>query len=186
MALTPAQKRLRTEIEEISATLRMDHWNITDYPPEGRTTLLQLTKHNLIRSNIVLKYTLIDEYLTMLIVNYFFRKPRGGETYRQLWRTKKFRIFNQYIMDDLYVVGKLRAARSIMDVPRDIRDNIERINALRNAIAHSFFPEHRRDYFEKRAVSYRDSDIYSLDGFRKLQNDFAVIVDWMDRKLYSA
>lgn len=186
MALTTAQKRLRAEVEEVSATLKMDHWNLTDYPPESRTTLLQLAKHNLIRGDIILKYTLIDEYLTVLIVNCFFGKPRRGETYRQLWRTKKFRIFNHHVMDEMYVLGKLRAARFVTDVPRTVRDNIERINALRNAVAHSFFPENRRDYAKRRKVEYRESDIYSLEGFRKFQNDFHVIADWMDERIYRA
>jgi hypothetical protein len=186
MALTVAQRRLRAQIEQVSAALKMDHWNIADYAPDDRTIRLQLTKHNLIRGNIVLKYALIDEYLTILIVNYFFRKPRRGETYSQLWRTKKFRVFNHYIMDEMYVLGKLRAVRSITNVPRDVRENIEKINAVRNAVAHSFFPENRRDYAKKRRVDCRESDVYSPEGFRKFQDDFNVIANWMDDQIHAA
>jgi hypothetical protein len=38
--LTPKQRRLQTEIEEISAFVHMDHWNIIEYPEESRTTHL--------------------------------------------------------------------------------------------------------------------------------------------------
>jgi hypothetical protein len=35
--LTPKQRRLIAEFEEIAALIRMDYWNILDYDEDGRT-----------------------------------------------------------------------------------------------------------------------------------------------------
>src|SRR5436190_16630478 len=61
--LTKQQLRLRAEIEEIASAIAMDHWNIKEYPPEARTPLLTKMKNQLVRSEVILKYTLIDEFL---------------------------------------------------------------------------------------------------------------------------
>ena len=57
-----------------------------------------------------------------------------------MWRTKKFRIFVHHILDEVYLLPKLKIAGQIGEVPKEVRESIERVNALRNALAHSFFP----------------------------------------------
>jgi hypothetical protein len=42
--LTPKQRRLRIEIEEIASIIAMDHWNILGYPSEARTVYLEIMK----------------------------------------------------------------------------------------------------------------------------------------------
>ena len=39
--LTPKQRHLKHEIEEIASIISMDHWNILDYEQESRTTYLE-------------------------------------------------------------------------------------------------------------------------------------------------
>jgi hypothetical protein len=58
--LTPKQRRLIVEFEEIASFVRMDYWNILDYDEDGRTTILDVMKQQLIRSDIIMTYTLID------------------------------------------------------------------------------------------------------------------------------
>jgi hypothetical protein len=43
----------------------MDHWNILDYEEEARTPILEKMKQKLIRGEIIMKYTLIDEFLSV-------------------------------------------------------------------------------------------------------------------------
>lgn len=124
----------------------MDHWNILDDEPDSRTTYLELMKNKLVRSEVILKYALIDGLLSVIICHYYFRRPKRTFTFKQLWRTKKFRVFNHYISDEIYLLGKLRIVHAVGKLPKEVREAVERINALRNALAHSFFPENRRQY----------------------------------------
>jgi hypothetical protein len=73
--LTPKQRQLQREIEEIAESIGMDHWNIEKYPADARTPKLGVMKMQLIRGEIITKYTLIDEFLTVIICNYYFKNP---------------------------------------------------------------------------------------------------------------
>ena len=105
MALTPKQRRLRTEIEKIASIVSMDHWNIEGYE-HARTPFLELMKDKLVRSEVILKYTLLDEYLTDIICNFYFPAPRN-QTHRELWKTKRFKLFVHYIMDETFLLKNL-------------------------------------------------------------------------------
>jgi len=50
---------------------------------------------------------------------------------------------------------------------------------VRNAIAHSFFPENRRQYAEHKKAIYRDSDIYSKDNMEKFVRDFDLAIEYL-------
>src|SRR5271165_1119043 len=92
--LTALQKRLLTELDEVADLTRLDYANILQYDPDERTPRLRLMKQQLIRSQVIADYTLVDEMLGAAICHYFFGKKRG---FIQLWKTKKFRTFNHYI-----------------------------------------------------------------------------------------
>lgn len=177
--LTPKQRRLQSEIEEISKCVLMDYWDILRYPAGGRTTRLELIKRKMVRGDVVEKYTYIDELLAVIICHHFFRKPTKGRSFGGLWKTEKFREFNHYLLDDTYLFGKMRMVRAIGEIPAKIRECIDRINALRNAMAHSFFPENRREYFGKEGLMYRGSDIYTQDGVEKLAEDFREVRNYL-------
>jgi len=90
MALTAKQRALQREMDEIASLTRIDYWNIETYQQADRTSFLLAIRNQMIRGEIIMRYTLLDEYLTDIICNYYFRKPKRGQSYRQLWRTKKF------------------------------------------------------------------------------------------------
>jgi hypothetical protein len=173
--LTPKQRRLQREIEELSELIAMDHWNIAQYPEEARTDRLGVIKMQLVRGEIIQKYTLIDEFLTVIICHFYFKRPKRNETFRALWKTQKFQVFNHYIMDDTYLLQKMRVVRAIGEIPSEVRNAIERINAVRNGIAHSFFPENRRQYMPYKKVMYRDEDIFTKAGMKKFHEDYDLI-----------
>lgn len=87
--LTLKQRRLIAEFEEIAASIQMDYWNILDYREDGRTVILELMKQQLIRSEIITRYTLIDEYLSVIMCHYYFKIPKQKFTFQRLWRAKK-------------------------------------------------------------------------------------------------
>ncbi len=165
--LTPKQRRLKNEIEDIAALVQMDHWNILDYSVESRTTYLEIMKRQLVRGEIITKYTLIDEFLSVLICHFYFKKPNKGVSFRALWKTKKFQLFNHFVLDETYLLNKMKLVSAVSEIPPDVRRAVERINAVRNAIAHSFFPENRRQYIPYRRVMYQNADIYSKPGIEQ-------------------
>jgi hypothetical protein len=186
MALTIIEKKLRSEVEEIAAAVRMDVWNIEGYkqPQFDRQTLLRIMKDKLVRSHVIFKYTFIDELLTDIICNYYFQlHSTKNTTYRAMWRTKRFRTFVHYLMDETFLLKKLSIVAAIKDVPTDVSNAIKRINDVRNVLAHSFFPENRRRYMKDKKVLYGGKHLLSLEGIEAFNQDCSVAERWLYQKL---
>lgn len=169
--LTKKQKRLIEELDEIFALLEMDYWKIQEYPAEFRTVTLELQKNQIIRSAVVIQYTLIDEHLNNQICKYFF----GAKTsFIKLWKTRKFQVFNYHILENLYLLQKLSLVKDIIKIPKKIVANIEKVNALRNSLTHAFFPENLRKY----KPTYKEKNIFTLEGIKLFMEDMSVINDF--------
>jgi hypothetical protein len=184
IALTRKQRLLKREIEDIAASIELDHWNILDYPAPTRTLRLEIIKKQMIRSQVVTRYTFIDECLTLIICNHYFYKPPSKKTYRDLWKTKRFKIFNHYIMDETYLLKKLSIVDAISKVPKEIASAIQRINDVRNAVAHSFFPENRRRYMAQKKVMYGGADIFENLGVDNFQKDVDLVQKYLWRRAF--
>jgi len=182
--LTKTERRLRSEVEEIGSIVSMDVWNIEKYEREERRYRLIAMKDRLIRSEVILKYALIDEFLTDVICVYYFRKPKKAATFRYLWRTKHFRIFVHYLMDETFLLKKLAAVEAITKVPRDVSNAIKRINDVRNAVAHSLFPENRRRYMAEKKVNYKGVHLFTPEGVKLFQEDYWIASAYFIKKLF--
>ena len=183
--LTPKQRRLMDEIREISEFVRMDHWNVLEYAEEARTPILEMMKQKLIRGEIITKYALIDEHLSVIISNYYFRRhPKTQSTFRRLWQTNKFQLFVDYFLDEAYLLHKARMVDEFKALPSDVRSALERISGLWNAIAHSFFPENRRQYRAQKMVMYQNANIFSKEGIAKFLQDAARFEDHLRRHAF--
>ena len=68
---------------------------------------------------------------------------------------------------------KLRFVRAIRSVPRAIVEDIERLNALRNGIAHAFFPENLKKF----KPQWKGHNIFGLKGLKFLVEDMDKIFD---------
>ena len=88
--LTRKQKELVKEIEEIYDHFNLDYYNIQSYERDGRTPYLVAARDKVVRGQVVIWYTLVDEFLTNVISRYYFGKLRS---FPELWRTKKFKNF---------------------------------------------------------------------------------------------
>ena len=174
--LTEKQRRLTKELHDLSDLLSLDYQNIGGYESEARTPYLERAKDHLIRGAVILDYTLIDEHLSSLMCQYFFGKKTS---FPRLWKTKHFRNFNYYVLEKLYVRDKLEFARAVCKIPADVANAIERINSLRNALAHSFFLENRR-----KPPRYKGKDIRTMDGFQEYWKDREMINSFFMRRLY--
>jgi len=162
--LTRKQKSIIAELDEISSLFSLDYNNILDYEKEARTPYLEAARDKIIRAQVVIWYTLVDEFLNTELSNYFFGKNRD---FIRLWKTKRFRNFNYYVLEELHLMQKLRFVKAIRHIPKAIASDIERLNALRNGLAHAFFPENLR----KSKPIYKGKNIFSVDGIKLLQDD---------------
>jgi hypothetical protein len=128
-------------------------------------------KNQLIRSQVIMDYTFIDEMLGSAICHYFFGKKRS---FIKLWKTKKFRHFNHYTLEVLSLSEKLRLVKAISKVPKAVARNIEEINALRNGLAHAFFPENLRSA----KPIYKGKDVFSIAGLSTFIIDMGRVSDF--------
>lgn len=175
--LTKKQKLLVKELDNIFLLLRLDYQNIKRYENEWRTPALNYIKNKVIRGAVIMEYVLIDEFLNDCICKYFFPKEKG---FIHLWKTKKFQYFNYYILEEIYLMQKLRFVNAILKIPKSIRQNIGRINILRNGLAHSFFPEN----LKKSKPEYKGKNIFTFEGLKLFMDDVGEIGDFFGRKLY--
>jgi len=175
--LTRHQRRLVRELDGIIERLRMNHREIESCRPSERTAGLNLIRDHLVRGEIVRSYTLVDEFLNVILCNHFFGRKRS---HIKLWKTKRFKNFNYFFLEKLSLMEKLAYVRAIREVPRSIRQDVERLNNLRNGIAHSFFPENLRSAKPK----WKGVDIFSLDGVNRFEDDIAGIDDYFVRRAF--
>ena len=110
------------------------------------------------------RYTLLDELLGSLVAKYFFRVPKQRTNFKKWWRTKKFKIFNHYILDETFLLKKMQIAHAIKPLPGNIQSSIHRINSVRNAFAHSFFPRIGKSTKSWGRLLYMGKDIQTPEG----------------------
>jgi hypothetical protein len=167
MALTKTQKLLLKEAKGIAELAKLDIWNIEEQDREARTPLLRLAISQMVVAEVVTQYTLLDEILTDLACRYYFKKK--GKRFI-LWRQKKFRVFVNYIMDEMFLVKKMELVHQIEPLPSKVRSALHRINSIRNAMAHSFFPENRKEHRKAGKVLYLGKDIRTTDGLKAFKD----------------
>jgi hypothetical protein len=163
-SLTRKQKNLVKELRDLTSLLGLDFEDIKLYRKKERTARLEVMKRHFIRGEVVHRYTLVDEELGVLLTYYFFG-PKAN--FIRLWKTKRFKNFNYYVLEVLSFMEKLRFVKEIIPVPKRIAADIERLNNLRNGIAHSYFPENLRSA----RPTWKGKGIFSLDGLKAFQED---------------
>ena len=68
MGLTRAERKLQAEVQDIALLVDMDFWAVEEnYKPKARKFKLQLMVDKLVRSEVIYRYTFIDELLTCVI-----------------------------------------------------------------------------------------------------------------------
>jgi hypothetical protein len=122
-------------------------------------------------TEVATQYALIDEILAEIIVRYFFDIEPDVLHFEKSWKTEKFKIFVHHILDEMVLLKKLSIVRAIGPVPNEVSRIIDRINAVRNGIAHSFFAENGKENRTAGKVLNADPDIRSLDELRQFKDD---------------
>lgn len=170
-ALTNYQERLVRELYEIYDLLSLDFYDIKEYPKEQRTTRLELMRRAAVRQEVVTRYTLIDEYLGSELSVHFFGTEK---TFPALWKTKRFQLFNYHFLEEMSLLPKFRYVKALRRIPKTVAADVERLNALRNGVAHAFFPENLK---KSRAV-WKGKSIFSFDGLKTFHADMRVVTQF--------
>jgi hypothetical protein len=110
-----------------------------------------------------------------------------NKAFMKLWKTKKFERFNYFILEKMSLMEKLAFVKDVYLVPKAIAAEIETINAIRNALAHAFFPENLRAYRTKHGSAfrklagphYKGIDIFTLDGIDRFLDDSRRVVQFL-------
>jgi hypothetical protein len=152
------------ELHRIYDLLALDFYDIKAYPKDQRTVRLELMKRAAVRQEVVTSYTLVDEYAASELSVHFFGTKRP---FPALWKTKRFQLFNAHFLEEMSLLPKFRYVKNLRKVPKTIAADVERLNALRNAIAHSFFPENVR----KSRAEWKGNSIFSFEGIERFVRD---------------
>lgn len=184
MALTRLQRRLRKEAEQIAQMAQVDYWNIEqDWDEvEWRTVGFRMAIAHLVTAEVINQYTLLDEVLTDYLCRYFFKKPNSPRFI--YWKQKKFRIFVHFMLDEMYLLKKMQMVHAIRPLPKDVRETLAKTNAIRNAVAHSFFPENRKEHMKAGKVLYSGKDIRSVEGLRLFKDDCNAAYSYIAKRVH--
>lgn len=140
---------------------------------------LAVAIHKMVVAEVVVRYTLLDEILADLIAIYYFKQTKTRLHFGKLWRTNKFRVFVHHILDELYLLKKMELVHAIRPLPTDVRKTIRKINAVRNAFAHSLFPENRKEHRADKHVLYDGKEIRTHDGLKAFLEDWRTTFDYL-------
>jgi hypothetical protein len=174
VSLTKRQRDLTGQVKHLLDALRLSP-DISDVDPELRTTHLEMAKRDLVTSAVLSRYLLMDELLNDIICRDFFPRERS---YPQLWRTVKFKAFNHHVLERLYLVQKAEFVRARNRLPKKVYRDLLALNELRNALAHSFFPENRRV-----KPRWKGADIFSKAGFDQFWDDMGEVSDFFIERM---
>jgi hypothetical protein len=167
----PTQRRLVKEIEKLNELFFLNPRTIVEHAtPAYRTARLILARNQIVRGQIVMAYVLVDEYLNCSIARYFF----GRTDFQRLWRRKPFQLFNYHVLEELSLLKKLQFVRAVSRLPNSVREDIERLNALRNGIAHAFFPEN----LKRSRPMWKGISVFSIEGATRFEADMRRIVNY--------
>jgi hypothetical protein len=176
MALTKAQRRVVGEIESVLRTGGYDWRTVEDtYEPDARLPQLERIKLDFIRMKVIGDYVFADELLTVIIVAYFF----PVRDFPKRWKNRKMVTFMHFVMEELFLLRKLALVKEIRAFDSGVAQSLHSLNALRNAMSHSFLPERKRDYRKTGKVTWKGKDIYTIDGFAVFDRDMYELHDYL-------
>jgi len=87
-----------------------------------------------------------------------------------------------HVLDEVYLLKKMDLVHAIKPLPSDVIKAIRKINAVRNAFAHSLFPENRKEYRRNKKVLYADSDMRTHEGLKRFLVDYHLAFTYLERR----
>jgi hypothetical protein len=131
--LTKKQRLLVTKIRRLLKGLYLDPDEIVgSVQPNERTGALESTQREIIRFEVLRNYMFMEDQLSSVIRSHFFGNDR---ILLQLMKLRRFRSFNHFILERLYLLQKLNVVRSLHKIPIWVASDLAALNDLRNGMA---------------------------------------------------
>lgn len=176
--LTAAHKKLVGEIDYLIDRFGLDHKSVERYERAAIGPMLKSMKDHYIRGQIISDHAFIDELLGSIICKCFFDPAKS---FIKLWRTKKFKMFNYFVLEKMGFRQKVDLVENLANIRSDVTSKLNRLNTLRNAYAHAFFPENLRG---KKRHLYNGKSMSSREGIDEYIQDRDDVVKYLFKKVH--
>lgn len=170
------------DLGKVLSILGKDSWN-------GKVSSYRNASDVVWHQKAVIHSVILSDYLEMnskfdtLILNYFFNHCQNSyEDTIKKTGAEEFKIFQVEILESMPFLRKFTIIKRFVEVPSDMKKNVEKLNDLRNAIAHHMLPEKLKD----NRVIYKKKLIYNLDGLKCYHEDIIKTFDFFQNLFYEA
>ncbi len=172
-------KKLKEELKEVFKIANLKKIDAKNINEDDRIfQKIQTQKRALINKIILDDYLWIDSRLNILIKNFFFKSlTEDHEFLMNVVDSREYKIFDSEILMEMPFMRKVSILKQIINIPKNITSNINKINNLRNAITHTLVPQRLsggRTLYDKR-------DIYEVDTIIKFEKDFVKTSDFLQK-----
>jgi hypothetical protein len=155
--LTPPEKRTIREIEEIRHIIYGHKNEDPDWIKDVRPHKLKIERDELIRNFVISYHCLTEEFLRTELLKYFINYGK---------RSKKYKFFEEFILEKLSYREKLDLAYQLNLIPKKVYKFLGVLNTLRNKCAHRWFLKNG-----KIRLLYKGKSILKIDNFREFADD---------------
>lgn len=173
-------ERKKKELREVYKMSGLDFWegdnckNCCDL--DGR-------QKEITRNMVINYYLQIDLKFNILIANYFFGHCVDDyDEVVKITKSKKFILFDSCVLEEMPFLKKFRLLKEIIEIPKEIKGDIEKINDLRNAVSHAFIPEKLKN----NRTLYKTKSIFTLEGLKKFNDDMGVVFEFLQKHFCEA
>ncbi len=131
-------------------------------------------------NNIILNtYLQINLKLDILVSNFFFNHCQNNyEPVVEITTSNRFKVFQSYILDEMPFLRKLSILKTFTVIPKEVIKNIEKINDLRNAVAHSLIPEKLKND----RTLYSGKSIYTKEGINLFNKEVRITLNFLQKE----
>lgn len=159
-------------------TLDLDYWNEKKFKSEERFTI---AKENVIRWYTILNHTYIEYLMIGYITRKFFKYKKKISIENMIKKNKNTKTFNQNILENLSFIKKKELLLELKKIPKDIIEKIEKINTLRNKLAHLFSFEIWKKQKWSSIIKYNNYDIMTINGISLFTKEVDDVIDYLER-----
>jgi len=109
---------------------------------------------------------------------------REETPFRQAMADKEIQNFRPPYAGRDVLMKKADIVHAIKPIPRDVRDHLNNLMRCGMALAHSFFPENRRENRKTKKVLYAGVDIFTYEGVERFEDDWHPAFTKLAKRVY--
>lgn len=177
---------LQAELDEVIELAGLKKIEIPEDLTKPYITILpdiEKQKRRIITMMVLGEYLQIDSKMSVLVTNFFFKHCQGTwEATQSIVETTEFEVFQKKIVNEMPFLRKLSILKEIYEIPKDIVSKVNKVNDLRNAIAHSLVPEN----LEHNRTLYNEQSIFTNAGIKAFLTDVQSVMDFLQNHFLEA